>query len=1101
MHDDHRSEDPADPVSTEDPTEHDQDGASTDAGSRGFSRRGFLVGGAAAGATAVIGARDAAAGVFDDLLDPIIALFDPVLDPQLTFTRVLRRRQDFLRLRFDFYNLKIVGSDTSPELDRPNPLRPAFIVVRFPPQHLADRAYFEPSSDLDEQPPDPGKVETRLADESRLAFQVPAEFLPLPFDLEHLLAWAQFPLSVVDVAKQRRGVLSSLRTPSIYKPRDHETGIEIPWFLVLSPPFNAGWAHSQGLVTHGDRTELWHTRLGIRANGKVDEDTDMGRSVQAVWARDQGFDPDSAAPAECDDPPLPFRMSLTRRDRHDIVQLTSDFSLGAKRRPVAVNHMMLSALGGWLDSHGTWDAETSLVEWRHRAAMGRDSYVRIIRKGFLFPFGHKAVKLTITERKFETVSGVRGAYLRQRQFIIVRQPVKQYGDAEGKALGQPHDGKAFPFRSVRITTLVTPDLDKAQTFPSGSDLPKDDEWGAEFVSMPHVAAKPFPFHLVGMDWAGQATEFAAPLVFVDYQAAFGTEPGAPLQPDQCEPALPSPDGGGGVDIAAVVAAYNDVLPVSDPRRARPLGNQPVAYAASVTPGDTTFETTTLVLGAETYETGATTPAALVADDQPAFYPTLHQGEIRLAAAEQIAGALGPAVVAYNEKYKDDGIETASGIFLDVVAKEVVFGDSDRAGGVVTPNLAVTAITRSLGPVGGTVDNVVANTFDVKEYFAAAKILGGILLEEIIAHELEIDGVKKPTPLDRAPQLQTIADDGKQVTLLHWTPPLQNDAEHIFLADGASLALDARFVSDPADPGASTFDITGDLRNFSMQMLGEDTKFLVIEFKRLSFSQANGRKPDVRAELGNVTFTGHLAFVEALRNFLPSLGSGLAIDVDGEGIDASVSLPLPSLPLGVFSLQNLSIEVGTKIPFDGSPARVRFSFCTRENPFLLTITMFGGGGFVGVECGLDGNVLLEVALEFGAAIAFDIGVASGSVEVMAGIYITLDNGDALLGGYLRMDGEVCALGLVTVSCGLYLGFSYELPPVDKCTGQATFYAEIDVLLFSGTVTATVERKFGGENDPTFAQLLGPDDADDPDAAEAARKEVWAEYCNAYEPIGA
>ena len=39
-------------------------------------------------------------------------------------------------------------------------------------------------------------------------------------------------------------------------------------------------------------------------------------------------------------------------------------------------------------------------EWRHRAAVGQDHYVRVVYKGYLFPFGHRASLIKVTERKF-----------------------------------------------------------------------------------------------------------------------------------------------------------------------------------------------------------------------------------------------------------------------------------------------------------------------------------------------------------------------------------------------------------------------------------------------------------------------------------------------------------------------------------------------------------------------------------------------------------------------------------------------------------------------------------------------------------------------------
>src|SRR5262245_40525115 len=98
--------------------------------------------------------------------------------------------------------------------------------------------------------------------------------------------------------------------------------------------------------------------------------------------------------------------------------------------------------------------------------MGRDHYVRVVYKGYLFPFGHRASLVKITERKFHNSTPGNVAYLRQRMFIIVREPEKTYGNT-GLTTPDNHSyDRQMPFRRVRITTLVTPNLDD----PQKSDL-------------------------------------------------------------------------------------------------------------------------------------------------------------------------------------------------------------------------------------------------------------------------------------------------------------------------------------------------------------------------------------------------------------------------------------------------------------------------------------------------------------------------------------------------------------------------------------------------------------------------------------------------------
>ena len=91
-----------------------------------------------------------------------------------------------------------------------------------------------------------------------------------------------------------------------------------------------------------------------------------------------------------------------------------------------------------------------------------------------------------------------------------------------------------------------------------------------------------------------------------------------------------------------------------------------------------------------------------------------------------------------------------------------------------------------------------------------------------------------------------------------------------------------------------------------------------------------------------------------------------------------------------------------------------------------------------------------ALEFGAAVVIDLGVASGSVEVKAGIYFhwlepVPDKGSIDLAGYVRIHGELTVIAIISVSLtfNLQLGYHKE---AGKSTmyGEATLVVEVDVL---------------------------------------------------------
>src|SRR4029077_9103989 len=71
-------------------------------------------------------------------------------------------------------------------------------------------------------------------------------------------------------------------------------------------------------------------------------------------------------------------------------------------------------------------------------------------------------------------------------------------------------GRNFPFKKIRITTLVTPNLD---TPPGGN-------WN---YFIPTVSGQPFLFHIVATEWDGNNSDFSMPLVIAlsDMQSQTG----------------------------------------------------------------------------------------------------------------------------------------------------------------------------------------------------------------------------------------------------------------------------------------------------------------------------------------------------------------------------------------------------------------------------------------------------------------------------------------------------------------------------------------------------------------------------------------------------
>jgi hypothetical protein len=241
----------------------------------------------------------------------------------------------------------------------------------------------------------------------------------------------------------------------------------------------------------------------------------------------------------------------------------------------------------------------------------------------------------------------------------------------------------------------------------------------------------------------------------------------------------------------------------------------------------------------------------------------------------------------------------------------------------------------------------------------------------------------------------------------------------------------------------------------------------------------------------VTFTGDLEVVEELRRAIPPgiFGDGPSLDVSPTGIRAGFGIGLPEIEVGVFSLSGVNLGTALTLPFlDGKPS-FEFAFSSREHPFQLAVTLFGGGGFFRLELDTAGIKQLEAALEFGVVASLDLGVASGTVHYLAGIYFSLQRHDPggelrpTLTGYFRAGGQVSVLCLITITLEIVISFTY-LPETKKAYGRASVTVKVEVVCFSKSVTLTMERGFGGESgDPKFKDQF-------PSA------ELWSGYAKAF-----
>jgi hypothetical protein len=988
----------------------------------------------------------------------------------------MQRRDDLLDLRFDLYNLSLDTSGSSPVLVPT--ASPAWVVVVFPMQSVGEYVTAVGSTPpaMYTQTPE----QSLASGPSQLAFEVPAGVTAIPFTVEGLLDWTSFSPLLPAVAQQDGAAPATDPTGPPTPASPPLTYVEMAWQLLVAPGPLSFWDSAPAPVTYAGWTELWQARLsGSVVPPALPE-------LYAVWT--PGYSPNSLVPTGD-----PFLMSLsdgtqaspTNQNRLDLVALSSQFG-GAGNQVngtgAVADLFMLTGLGASTDVRGTYDSGVSdIVSWHHKMSVGRDTFVQVVHAGYLFPFGHRAVLIQTTDREFHvSPQGDVVAYLIERTTVQVNQPTVTYPYPDEGAVGQAWAGRQNPFTQIEVKTLNTPPLDTAFSSPNPiAGVPTAD---AQWIM---VDSRPYPFAMVGTDAEGRRVAINTAAIWVSTTVTENGSTGmAQIN-----------------DIETSYAAAGNVA-----WRQPPLDGQLLAFAPTTPggPGATALHTDSVVFDALPYKATSADNGSF-SPTSPPWYPVLSSASVRLPAVSQLSGAAGDdasatgPVVSYDPTYLANGfVAGVPEVYLDIVtntqpldfsqsAPQSAQSGTSLSGGMVSPNFTVDGLARDLGAVADA-KHMAAATFNPSAFFAGldATILGSVSLAGIIAPQSGAAAGPNAPKITSVPVYPAGAGHPPTKpptatrTTIEWTPAVQ--ASGNFVPNSQTKLQINVVIYTPLGGGAPSYTIHGQLRDFTLSLFGTGAgQCVVVDFTTVHFSSRTGAKSNVEVSIDTVTFVGALSWVQALSQLFSSLG-GPSIDLEPSGIKASYSVAIPSIGIGVFSIENMSLGGSLNIPFTGQPVRLEVDFCSRDNPFLLTIYIFTGGGWFAIRLGADGIELVEVGLEFGASVSIDLGVASGGVSIMAGIYFALGSSSVDLTGFFKASGNLEVLGILSISIVFYLGLTYKKPPGDVY-GTASVSVTVSLLCFSASVSLTVTKELSSA-DPVI-----------PFAA-AISATAWNEYCASF-----
>jgi hypothetical protein len=414
-------------------------------------------------------------------------------------------------------------------------------VFELPPQHFLEHAI-----PVEERPV--FLSETKLqaislfpASRPQIVFEIPEEIREVDLTIETLMDWARFRPVFPDLDSFEAFQMSAIGS------HERFTRIEMPWGLELSPRDSKSskplqWVSASSGIQSDEWNETWSALLVDQGSlsGPVDLEVleakgfvrkyIQGDPQQGNFVVRFGDDPMFIRPekGELDWPLTKFSRleiaaSLSRRFPYTgspgigtggaqtavIEYENADGNVictnacARSLRAVEVSQYRLTPHGGVLALDAGWDPDSgcALQTWKHRANLGRDNHVKLVTKGYLYPFGIEAALVIQTDRAFIQDEG--------KHFVA---PLLKTAYIEIPRFGNIAIGHSeSPFVSLRVTTERTPPLD----IPKSGNL-SEYEWRDYFVPM--VDGEPFKFAHVGIDWADKQHYAEMPMIFVSNRA-------------------------------------------------------------------------------------------------------------------------------------------------------------------------------------------------------------------------------------------------------------------------------------------------------------------------------------------------------------------------------------------------------------------------------------------------------------------------------------------------------------------------------------------------------------------------------------------------------
>ena len=381
-------------------------------------------------------------------------------------------------------------------------------------------------------------------------------------------------------------------------------------------------------------------------------------------------------------------------------------------------------------------------------------------------------------------------------------------------------------------------------------------------------------------------------------------------------------------------------------------------------------------------------------------------------------------------------------------------------------------------IGDRILPVDLSTFDISAVF---RRFGGLNLDRLFK------GYKLP---EGAGDAIRITHDFDKAKVLAWVQvdialPMPGSRTlfslEVFQADLVDIQLTGRVRLEASkDKEAVTQTGFGRIQA-DLQMIVGGQPMVTFEALGLNFTREAGLKVDF--DPSRIRLNPSFQFIQdLLADLVPDdLGGLKIIKHDGMpvGVEHEFTLPPISLMFGTSGVSNISISNRFQLlAFPDFVIADRFSLSRPELPFIFSIFIIGGTGYVQVDAeyrpfsGPSGELTVGVEAAAGgsATLGLAFGPFSGSVFIGLSIAISYHKligrpgGGLTIGLVLVIAGNVTVLGLVTVSIYLLLRIGYSNDGTVNADGTLSVSISIS-RFFKITARAEVHYKLRGGRSET------------------------------------